>query len=67
MTAGLVVDALEFAGIPTVCVGVMRKPLDGLARVVITPHRRGSNFGPPGDRTEQRRIVDEALRLLVPR
>ncbi len=66
MTAGLVVDALELAGIPTVCVGVMRKPLEGLPRVVITPHARGSNFGPPGDRAEHRRIADEALRLLEP-
>ncbi len=64
-TAGLVVDALEEAGIPTACVGTMHAPLKGLPRVVVTPHGRGSNFGAPHDRAEHRRIVDEVLSLFA--
>ena len=64
MTASLVVDALETAGIPTVVVGNQRVPLRGLPRVVLTRYERGKNFGEPGDVAEHQRIAAAAVDLL---
>ncbi|TAM61875.1 hypothetical protein EPN52_01760 [bacterium] len=64
MTAGLVVDALETAGIPTVVVGNQRVPLKGLPRVILTRYERGKNFGEPGDIGEHEHIAAAAVDLL---
>lgn len=64
MTTGLVVNELERAGIATVCVGTMRKPLEALPRVIVSRYPRARNFGEVGDAAEHRRIAEAALALL---
>jgi hypothetical protein len=61
----LVSQALELASIPTVVVGTMRVPLQGLPRVLITGHHRGLNFGAPKDSDEHIRIARAAVKLLM--
>lgn len=36
-----------------------------LPRVLLTPHLMGRTIGPAGNRAEQRRVVQAALRLLA--
>jgi len=64
MTAGLVVDGLEQAGIATVVLGTLRTPLCGLPRAVVSGHALNRNLGEPGDVREHRRLVEDALDLL---
>ena len=59
---------LEEAGIPTVIVAVQsfRKRLEMMTvpRALLTPHLMGRPIGRPGDRKQQRRVIQAALQLL---
>ncbi len=64
---GLVCRVVEEAGIPTVCVSTGRD-----ITALVRPPRSyfvnapmGNNFGPPGDRDTQARILRAVLRLAV--
>jgi aspartate/glutamate racemase len=63
-TAGLVANALEFAGIATVVIGTMHKPLEDVPRAVHTPFINAP-IGPPGDKQIQRNVIEHALHLLT--
>jgi hypothetical protein len=59
---------LEEVGIPTVIVAVQsfRKRLEMMTvpRALLTPHLMGRPIGRPGDREQQRRVIEAALHLL---
>lgn len=62
-TAGLVARGLERAGIATVVIGTMHKPMELVPRAVVTPFI-DCPIGPAGDKDIQRNIVAKALHLL---
>lgn len=62
-TAGLAARALESAGIATVVIGTMHKPMESVPRAVVTPYV-GAPVGPAGDTEMHREIVARALQLL---
>lgn len=62
-TAGLVARGFEEAGIPTVIVGTMHKPMESVPRAVVTRYI-DAPVGPPGDAAMHREIVARALHLL---
>lgn len=62
-TAGLAARALEAAGIATVIIGTMHKPMESVPRAVVTPYV-GAPVGPPGDEAMHREVVERALHLL---
>lgn len=62
-TAGLVANALEEAGIATVTIGTMHKPMEVVPRAIVTRYVHAP-IGPPGAGPTHRRIVEQALNLL---
>lgn len=62
-TAGLVARGLEEAGIATVIVGTMHKPMQSVPRAVVTRYI-GAPVGLPKDSATHREIVAHALHLL---
>ena len=68
MSVGHIARMLEEAGIPTVIVAVQsfRKRLEMMTvpRALLTPHLMGRPIGRPGDRKQQRRVIQAALQLL---
>ena len=62
-TAGLVANALEHAGVATVVVGTMHKPLEAVPRAVVTRYINAP-VGPPGDTKTQHHVAATALNLL---
>jgi hypothetical protein len=62
-TAGLVARGFEEAGIATVIVGTMHKPMESVPRAVVTRYI-DAPVGPPGDAAMHREIVARALHLL---
>jgi hypothetical protein len=58
-TASLVANALEAGGIATVVIGTMHKPLEAVARAVVTHH-----INAPAARRAIRRLI---IRLLLKR
>jgi len=65
---GLVARALELAGIPTMTLAVVKEIVESVRppRVALYDGETGSVSGKPGWPEHQRRIVDEALRLIEP-
>ena len=65
---GLVARALELAGIPTITLAVVREVMESVRppRVALYNGDIGSVSGQPGWPEHQRRILDEALRLIEP-
>ncbi len=65
---GLVARALELAGIPTMTLAVVREVVESVRppRVALYDGDIGSVAGQPGWPEHQRRILDEALRLIEP-
>jgi len=60
---------LEEQGVPTVSVFIrafahVARRLQ-VPRVLVTPHLMGRTVGPVGNRMQQRKVVEAALRLLV--
>jgi len=59
---------LEDVGIPTVIVAVQafRRRLETMSvpRALLTPHLMGRPIGRPGDREQQRMVIQAALKLL---
>lgn len=62
-TAGLVARGLEEAGIATVVIGTMHKPMEMVPRAVVTRYI-DAPVGPPGDSAMHSDIVEHALHLL---
>ena len=67
-SVGLVARALELAGIPTMTVAVVKEVVESVRppRVALYDGDIGSVSGKPGWPEHQRRILDEALRLIEP-
>lgn len=67
-SVGLVARALELAGIPTITLAVVREVMESVRppRVALYNGDIGSVSGQPGWPEHQRRILDEALRLIEP-
>jgi D-proline reductase (dithiol) PrdB len=67
-SVGLVARALELAGIPTMTVAVVKEVVESVRppRVALYDGDIGSVAGQPGWPEHQRRILDEALRLIEP-
>jgi D-proline reductase (dithiol) PrdB len=67
-TVGLVARALELAGIPTMTLAVVKEVVESVRppRVALYDGEIGSVSGQPGWPEHQRRILDEALRLIEP-
>jgi len=65
---GLVARALEIAGIPTMMLAVLKDVVENVRppRVALYDGEIGSVAGKPGWPEHQRRILDEALRLIEP-
>jgi D-proline reductase (dithiol) PrdB len=65
---GLVARALELAGIPTMTLAVVKEVVESVRppRVALYDGEIGSVAGKPGWPEHQRRILDEALRLIEP-
>lgn len=67
VSVGHVARAVEESGIPTVVVMVRAfshvAERMTLARTVVTRHPMGRPFGPVGDETRQRLVLDAALEL----
>ena len=68
MSVGHIARLLEAAGTPTVIVAVrsFRKRLEMMTvpRALLTPYLMGRPIGRPGDREEQKRVLQAALQLL---
>ena len=62
-TAGLVAGGLEAAGIATVIIGTMHKPMESVPRAVVTRYI-DAPVGLPGDSRMHREVVEHALHLL---
>lgn len=62
-TAGLVARGLEEAGIATVIIGTMHKPMESVPRAVVTRYI-DAPVGLPGDSAMHREVVEHALHLL---
>jgi D-proline reductase (dithiol) PrdB len=64
----MVARALELAGIPTMTLAVVRDIVESVRppRVALYDGEIGSVAGKPGWPEHQRRILDEALRLIEP-
>jgi D-proline reductase (dithiol) PrdB len=67
-SVGLVARALELAGIPTMTLAVVKDVIESVRppRVALYDGEIGSVAGKPGWPEHQRRILDEALRLIEP-
>ena len=67
-SVGLVARALELAGIPTMTLAVVKEVMESVRppRVALYDGELGSVAGNPGWPEHQRRILDEALRLIEP-
>lgn len=67
-SVGIVARALELAGIPTMTLAVVRDIVESVRppRVALYDGEIGSVAGKPGWPEHQRRILDEALRLIEP-
>lgn len=67
-SVGLVARALELAGIPTMTLAVVKDVVESVRppRVALYDGDTGSVAGKPGWPEHQRRILDEALRLIEP-
>ncbi len=67
-SVGLVARALELAGIPTMTLAVEQEIVESVRppRVALYDGEIGSVAGKPGWAEHQRRILDEALRLIEP-
>ena len=67
-SAGLLARALELAGIPTMTLAVVKEVVESVRppRVALYDGEPGSVAGKPGWPEHQRRILDEALRLIEP-
>jgi D-proline reductase (dithiol) PrdB len=67
-SVGLVARALEIAGIPTMMLAVVKAIVDGVRppRVALYDGKTGMVAGKPRWPEHQRRILDEALRLIEP-
>jgi D-proline reductase (dithiol) PrdB len=65
---GLVARALELAGIPTMTLAVLKEIVESVRppRVALYDGELGSVSGLPNFPEHQRRILDEALRLIEP-
>jgi len=62
-TAGLVAGGLENAGIATVIIGTMHKPMESVPRAVVTRYINAP-VGLPADLAMHREVVGHALHLL---
>lgn len=67
-TVGLLARAIESAGIPTMTIAVLKDIVESVRppRVALYDGELGSVGGVPGWPEHQRRILDEALRLIEP-
>mgnify|MGYP003288347711 CR=1 FL=1 len=67
-SVGLVARALELAGIPTMTLAVVKEVVESVRppRVALYDGETGSVAGKPSWPEHQRRILDEALRLIEP-
>jgi D-proline reductase (dithiol) PrdB len=67
-SVGLVARALELAGIPTMTLAVVKDVVESVRppRVALYDGETGSVAGKPGWPEHQRRVLDEALRLIEP-
>ena len=67
-SVGLVARALELAGIPTMTLAVIKEMVESVRppRVALYDGELGSVSGLPNWPEHQRRILDEALRLIEP-
>lgn len=67
-SVGLVARALELAGVPTMTLGVVKDVVESVRppRVALHGGKLGSVSGMPDWPEHQRRILDEALRLIEP-
>ena len=67
-TVGLLARAIESAGIPTMTIAVLKDVVESVRppRVALYDGELGSIGGVPGWPEHQRRILDEALRLIEP-
>jgi D-proline reductase (dithiol) PrdB len=67
-TVGLLARAIEAAGIPTMTIAVLKEVVESVRppRVALYDGELGSVGGVPGWPEHQRRILDEALRLIEP-
>lgn len=67
-SVGLIARALELAGIPTMTLAVVKDVVESVRppRVALYDGEIGSVSGNPGWPEHQRRILDEALRLIEP-
>ena len=65
---GLVARALEFAGVPTMTLAVVKDVVESVRppRIALYDGQPGSVSGLPNYPEHQRRILDEALRLIEP-
>lgn len=62
-TAGLVANALEHAGIATVVIGTLPKPLESVPRAIVTEFV-DHPIGPPDDTRTHQAVIEQALELL---
>jgi D-proline reductase (dithiol) PrdB len=67
-SVGLVARAIELAGVPTMTLAVVKDVVESVRppRVALYDGKLGSVAGNPGWPEHQRRILDEALRLIEP-
>jgi D-proline reductase (dithiol) PrdB len=67
-SVGVVARALELAGIPTMTLAVLKDVMESVRapRVALYAGELGSVAGQPNWPEHQRRILDEALRLIEP-